>query len=203
MTRKVDTAVVPQARIERVILVVRGVKVILDAELAALYGVPTKRLNEQVKRNADRFPEDFRFRLTREEHDAVLRLSLEAEPANRSQIATAPNRSQFVTDSQKHRDPRYLPWAFTEHETIMAANVLNSRRAVEMSVHVVRTFVRLREAAGRYEELARRLRQVEQRVGQHDTHLAGILRALRQLAEAPEPKRIGKTGFAVPEKRSK
>src|SRR5216117_953228 len=112
--------------VSRAIVVLRGRKVLLDAELAALYGVMTKRLNEQVKRNAERFPEDFMFRLSRSETGAL-------------------NRSHSATGSQRHRDPRFPPYAFTEYGAIMAATTLNSRRAVEMSLYVVRAFVRLRE----------------------------------------------------------
>lgn len=113
-------------------LTIRGQKVILDADLAAIYGVSTKRLNEQVKRNADRFPRDFAFQLTPSEWAKV-----------KSQAAEPPdNRSQIATGSQKHRDPRFPPQAFTEHGAIMAATVLNSPRAVQMSVFVVRAFVK-------------------------------------------------------------
>src|SRR5262245_8039017 len=118
--------------IEPVIRVIRGKRVILDADLAKIYGVITKRLNEQLKRNRKRFPQDFMFRLTKEETAELSRL--------RSQNATL-DRSQFATGSQKHRDPRALPYAFTEHGSVMAANVLNSERAVAMSVYVVRAFV--------------------------------------------------------------
>jgi hypothetical protein len=104
---------VPTEDITRTILVLRGHRVLLDAELAALYGVTTKRLNEQVKRNAERFPADFIFRLTRIETEVL-------------------NRSQNATGSQKHRDPRFAPYAFTEHGAIMAATILSSPRAVEM-----------------------------------------------------------------------
>lgn len=123
----------------------RGQKVLLDSELAALYGVITKALNQAVKRNANRFPEDFMFRLTRAETLTV-------------------NRSQFVTGSthsQKHRDPRFPPYAFTEHGAIMAATVLNSPRAIEMSVFVVRAFVRVRAFLASNRELARRLAELE------------------------------------------
>jgi hypothetical protein len=119
-------ALAPPADITRAILDLRGHRVILDTELAGLYGVTTKALNQAVKRNAARFPGDFMFRLTRTETGAL-------------------NRSQVVTGSQKHRDPRFPPFAFTEHGAIMAATILNSPRAVEMSVFVVRAFVRLRE----------------------------------------------------------
>jgi hypothetical protein len=114
----------------------RGQRAILDAELATLYGVATKVLNQAVKRNAERFPEDFMFRLTRTETEAL-------------------NRSQFVTGSQKHRDPRFPPFAFTEHGAIIAATVLSSPRAVEMSVYVVRAFVQVRELLIQFEELFR------------------------------------------------
>ncbi len=114
MTKPKNAAPVPAERITQSILVLRGHKVLLDADLAALYEVPTKRLNEQVKRNIERFPADFMFRLDREEVDAL-------------------NRSQVATGSQKHRDPRFPPYAFTEHGAIMAATVINSPQAVEMS----------------------------------------------------------------------
>ncbi len=112
--------------ITRAILLLRGQRIILDAELAALYGITTKRLNEQVKRNAARFPADFMFRLSRAETEAM-------------------NRSRFATGSQKHRNPKFPPHAFTEHGAIMAAAVLSSSRAVQLSVYVVRAFVHLRE----------------------------------------------------------
>jgi hypothetical protein len=112
------------------ILILHGQRVLLDAELAVLYGVTTRRLNEQVKRNVERFPEDFLFRLKSYEVEAL-------------------NRSHFATGSQKHRDPRFPPYAFTEHGAIMAATVLNSPRAVEMGIYVVRAFVKLREFLAR------------------------------------------------------
>lgn len=139
---------VPLVRAEVIaerILLVRGQKVMLDADLAALYEVPTKRLNEQVKRNADRFPADFMFRLTAAETELL-------------------NRSQFATGSQKHRDPRFTPLVFTEHGAIMAATVLNSARAVEVSIYVVRAFVQQREFLASHKDLARELRALEMRV---------------------------------------
>ena len=128
--------------IERAILVLRGHRVLLDAELAALYGASTKALNQAVKRNTDRFPKDFMFRLSLAETDAL-------------------NRSQPVTGSRKHRDPRFPPFAFTEHGAIMAAAILNSPRAVEMSVFVVRAFVRLRELLASNAGLVRKLDALE------------------------------------------
>jgi hypothetical protein len=167
-------ALVPTEDITRSILVLRGHRALLDSELAALYGVTTKRLNEQVKRNADRFPADFIFRLTRTETEAL-------------------NRSQNATGSQKHRDPRSSPYAFTEHGAIMAAMVLNSPRAVEMSVYVVRAFVQLREMLASNKELARRFAQLETRLDKqlttHDEAIAAILSAIRQLMHPPVPKR--------------
>jgi hypothetical protein len=161
-------------QIARAILVLRGHRVLLDAELAALYGVTTKRLNEQVKRNAARFPADFIFRLTPTETVAL-------------------NRSQNATGSQKHRDPRFAPYAFTEHGAIMAATILSSPRAVEMSVYVVRAFVQLREMLASNRELARRFAQLETRLDKkltiHDEAIAAILSAIRQLMHPPVPKR--------------
>jgi hypothetical protein len=112
--------------LESLILSLRHQKVILDADLAGLYGVPTKALNQALKRNLERFPEDFCFQLTLAEWEDL-------------------NRSHFVTGSQRHRDPRFLPRAFTEHGALMAANVLNSPEAVKMSVYVVRAFIKQRD----------------------------------------------------------
>ena len=151
----------------------------LDAHLAELYGVTTKRLNEQVKRNPDRFPEDFAFRLTADEWENV-----------KSYINDV-NRSQFATGSQKHRDPRFLPWAFTEHGAIMAANVLNSKQAVSMSVYVVRAFVRLRQLLASHKELARKITKLENK---YDSQFKIVFDAIRALMAPPE-KNKRKIGF--------
>jgi hypothetical protein len=168
------SALVPAQDIPRAILVLRGQRVLLDADLATLYGVTTKALNQAVKRNAERFPEDFMFRLA---------------PAE----ITTLNRSQIATGSQKHRDPRFPPYAFTEHGAIMAASILNSPRAIEMSVYVVRAFVQLREMLTSNKELARRFAQLETRLDKklttHDEAIAAILSAIRQLMHPPVPKR--------------
>ena len=156
--------------IARAILVIRGQRVILDAELAALYGVTTKALNQAVKRNVDRFPSDFRMRLTRAELDVL-------------------NRSQSVTGSQMYRDPRFPPFPFTEHGAIMVASILRSSRAVEMSVYVVRAFVQLRELLASNAELAHRLDELEHALQGHDATIAAILSAIRELMKTPEPKR--------------
>jgi len=176
-------------RVASLILSIRGERIILDADLARIYGVTTKRLNEQVKRNSDRFPEDFAFQLNRTEWAEL-----------RSQIATASaqtNRSQFATGSQKHRDPRYLPFAFTEHGAIMAANVLNSKEAVRMSVFVVRAFVKLREMLLAHKELADKLTELERKVGTHDKALVSIIAAIKALTAVPKP-RARTIGFRSP-----
>jgi hypothetical protein len=167
-------ALVPTEDITRAILVLRGHRVLLDTELAALYGVTTKRFNEQVRRNAKRFPADFMFQLTAEEISSL--------------------RSQFATlklGRGQHR--KYLPYVFTEHGAIMAATILNSPRAVEMSVYVVRAFVQLRELLASNKELARRFAQLETRLDKklttHDEAIAAILSAIRQLMHPPVPKR--------------
>lgn len=162
-------ALVPIEHITRAILVLRGHKVLLDTELAALYGVSTKRFNEQVRRNRERFPADFMFQLTPEELAAL-----------RSQIATS-----NTPPPRGRGGRRYLPYAFTEHGAIMAATILNSSRAVEMSVYVVRAFVKLRELLSSNRELARRFAQLETRIDkkltEHDDAIAAILSAIRQL----------------------
>ena len=169
-------ALAPLEDITRSILILRGHRIILDADLAALYGVPTKRLNEQVRRNAARFPKDFTFQLTADEAAAL-----------RSQFAT----SKTIPIGRGGR--RYLPYAFTEHGAIQAANVLNSPRAVEMGIYVVRAFVQLRELLSSNKELAKRLDQLEARIEKklatHDEAIAAMLSAIRQLMHPPVPKR--------------
>ena len=162
------------ANIESKILLIRGQKVMLDADLAELYGVETRRLNEQVNRNRERFPEDFMFQLTAEEFANL--------------------KSQFATSSWGGR--RKLPYAFTEHGSIMAASVLNSPRAIEISVHVVRAFVRMRELVAGNKELAQKLNHLERKVGAHDKAISEIIKAIRQLMAPEEPKKKRPIGFA-------
>jgi hypothetical protein len=177
--------------ITTLIVTVRGKRVILDADLARIYGVPTKRLNEQVRRNADRFPLDFAFVLT------------DQEVANlRSQFATSSlevNRSQYSTGST-HGGRRKLPTAFTEHGAIMAANVLRSKQAIQMSVFVVRVFIRMRQILIGQKDLARKLAELEKeltsRLDIHETAINEMLRQIKRLLNPPsepEPpkKRIG------------
>jgi hypothetical protein len=169
-------AIAPTVDIGSVIATVRGHKVILDSDLARLYGVPTKRLNEQVKRNARRFPSDFMLRLTKEEAEAWQR-----------------SRSQFATLG-RGKNIKYLPCAFTEHGALMAANVLNSACAVEMSVYVIRAFVRIRRELGQHADLARRLAEIEKTLIGHDGALRELYAKIRGLllpAPTPNRRRIG------------
>jgi hypothetical protein len=167
----------PTEEITRAILVLRCHRVLLDSELASLYGVTTKRFNEQVRRNRKRFPADFMFRLTVEESSSL-----------RSQFATLkPGRGQ-------HR--KYLPYAFTEHGAIMAATILDSPRAVEMSVYIVRAFVQLREMLASKTALARKLNELEGKLKNHDEAITAILSAIRELMNPPPPMRRG-IGFTA------
>ena len=163
---------IPLERIERAILLLRGERVILDSELAKLYGVTTTRLNQQVRRNEERFPADFMFRLTTEEHDSLM--------------------LQIATSKSGRGGRRKLPLVFTEHGAIMAANVLNSQRAVRASVEVVRAFIHLRRILASNEELARKLEKLETR---YDRKFRVVFDAIRQLMTPPQPKRR-KIGFA-------
>ncbi len=166
---------------------VRGQRVMLDADLAELYGVATKVFNQAIKRNIERFPADFMFQLTAEEHDSL-----------RSQIVTSyaidPLGSQTVTLKTGRGGRRYLPYVFTEHGAIMAASVLNSPQAVEMSVFVVRAFVRLREVLLTHSDLTKKLSELERKVGGHDSDIRAIISAIKQLMSpppTPTKKRIG------------
>ena len=180
--------------IQRLIVEVRGNKVILDHDLAALYGVQTKVLNQAIKRNADRFPDDFVFRLTPEEN-TILR----SQPV----ITNGDKRSQIVTGYQKHRDPRYLPYAFTEHGALMAANVLRSPTAIEMSVFIVRAFVKMRQALVSQYEMAKRLDQIEKILLIHDTQLKELFDKIRPLLLPPPESPKKRIGFGVKESRKK
>jgi len=165
------------------IFTLRGKRVILDSDLAALYGVTTKRLNEQVRRNAERFPRDFAFLLSSDEWESL-----------RSQIAT------LKTGRGAHR--KFLPYAFTEHGVLMAAGVLNSKRAIEVSIYVVRTLVAMREAIANHEELSKRLdeleRTLERRLTGHDQAISELLSAIKALMNPPPAKRRP-IGFVRPD----
>jgi hypothetical protein len=167
--------VIPRESIGRRIFPIRGHRVALDSDLATLYGVAIKRLNEQVRRNKERFPEDFAFQLTVEEYESL--------------------RSQFATlDIGRGRHRKYMPWAFTEHGALMAASVLNSPQAVEMSIFVVRAFVQLRATLVAHRHLSAKLAELERKYARHDKEIAALFEALHRLMDAPsEPK--AKIGF--------
>lgn len=146
----------------------------LDSDLAELYGVETRVLSQAVKRNPDRFPEDFMFRLTADEYESL--------------------RSQIATSKKGRGGRRYLPRVFTEHGTIMLASVLNSEQAIEASIFVVRAFVRLREILSVHKEFARKLAELERRIGGHDDDIKALVSAIRRLSQPPRQKRK-KIGF--------
>ncbi len=174
--------------LEPLILVIRNQRVILDADLARLYGVTTKAFNQAVKRNAARFPEDFAFQLTATE---VTRLRSQAT----GMTGITQNWSQSVTGTQKHRDPRFRPWAFTEHGAVMAANILHSERAVHMSVFVVRTFVRLREQIAANQAVLKRLAEIDRTLLEHDSSLLDLYEKLLPLLQPPTGPPTRRIGF--------
>jgi hypothetical protein len=163
--------------VEQVILLIRGQKVLLATDLAALYGVTTKRLNQQVKRNIERFPEDFMFQLTADEKDEVV-----ANCNHLSNLKYSPT----------------LPYAFTEHGALMAASILNSERAIETSIFVVRAFVRLRQMLASHKDLERKLEALEER---YEERFQVVFETLDQLLTVQnKPKK--KIGFEVKEKKA-
>jgi phage regulator Rha-like protein len=168
--------------VESRILLLRHQRVILDADIAELYGVPVKVLNQQIKRNQKRFPADFVFQLSAKEYEAL--------------------RSQFVTSNETRGGRRYLPYAFTEHGAIMAATVLNSERAVQMSVFVVRAFVRLREMLANNRKLAGKVDELEDRLDTHDSTIQDLIEAIKELMMPQDPPRKG-IGFQLPAGKSK
>jgi len=171
------TAIVLAKRVASRIVVLRNQKVILDSDLAELYGVPVKQLNQQVKRNAHRFPSDFLFTLTKAEQKSL--------------------RSQIVTSNSTRGGRRYLPHAFTEHGAIMAATVLNSRRAIEMSLFVVRAFVQMRQALAVNQHVVSKLFELEARLDSHDEEIQGLVEAIRELL-TPLPASQRRIGFEAP-----
>ena len=174
-----NSMMIPEEVIINKILNIRGLKVMIDNDLAELYGLPTKRLNEQVKRNQERFPDDFMFQLRPEETEFL--------------------RSQSATSKTGRGGRRYLPYVFTEHGAIMAANVLNSPRAIQASVLVVRAFVRLREIVAPHKELADKLAELEKRISGQDENIQTLFQAIRELMTGPDSPRR-QIGFHVKEK---
>ena len=165
-------------RVETRILFARGKKVILDSDLAELYGVPLKRLNEQIKRNIARFPADFLFQFNHEELDSL--------------------RSQFATSNKGRGGRRYLPYVFTEHGAIMAATVLKSERAIQMSIFVVRAFVRMREALAANQQVLQKLAELERRLENHDGRIQYLVHAIQKLMTPPAANRR-RIGFEMPQ----
>ena len=181
MAKTLEGKIIPPERIESQVFVLRGHRVMLDRDLADLYGIALKRLNEQVKRNFERFPDDFMFRLTFEEGKAVM--------LSRSQIATL-KRGQNI---------KYRPYVFTEHGAVMLANVLRSPVAIRASIQVVRAFVNLRRMLAGHDDLARKIDAIERRVGKHDAELQEVFRILRKLLEPPPLRPRRPVGFVVAE----
>ena len=171
------TAIVVTRKVDSKIFVLRGQRVILDTDLAELYGVQVRHLNQQVKRNAKRFPPAFRFQLSAHELKIL--------------------RSQNVISSESHGGTRYRPYAFTEHGAIMAATVLNSERAIEMSVFVVLAFVRMRRAIAANRQVLAKLAEVERRLETHDADIQDLMDAIRELINPPDPPRR-RIGFETP-----
>jgi phage regulator Rha-like protein len=169
--------VAPPFAVESRILFLRHQRVILDSDIAELYGVSVRTLNQQLKRNRQRFPSDFVFQLNTSEQRIL--------------------RSQNVISSSKHGGRRYKPYAFTEHGAIMAASVLNSERAVQMSVFVVRAFVRLREMLATNQRLAVKIGELERRLDTHDSTITDLIDAIKELM-APEEPKGGRIGFQLP-----
>jgi hypothetical protein len=166
-------SLIPAERIEQRILLLRRQKVMLDADLAELYGVETRTLVQAVSRNLKRFPADFMFQLSQEEFEAL--------------------RSQIVISNKGRGGRRYPPYAFTEQGVAMLSSVLNSERAVQVNIAIMRAFVRLRQVLSSNKELANKLAELERKLESHDGHIRSLFDAIRQLMAPPEPKprRIG------------
>jgi hypothetical protein len=172
-----ETAVVVARKVDSKIFVLRGQRVILDTDLAELYGVQVRHLNQQAKRNAKRFPPAFRFQLSAREMKIL--------------------KSQNVISSEGHGGARYRPYAFTEHGAIMAATVLSSERAIEMSVFVVLAFVRMRRAIVGNRHILTKLAELEHRLKSHDADIQDLMNAIRELMSPQEPSRR-RIGFEAP-----
>ena len=180
MARRKQPISVAANQIENQILIVRGQRVMLDSDLAELYGVPTSRLNEQVRRNQERFPNDFAFRLTQKEFTDLI--------------------SQFATSKTGRGGRRKLPWVFTEHGVAMLSSVLNSRTAIQVNIEIMRAFVRLRRLLATPGELAAQLQKLAETVQLHDEQIKVITDVLRKLMEPPPqpPPPKGRIGFQWP-----
>ncbi|CAD7840678.1 MAG: hypothetical protein [Olavius algarvensis Delta 4 endosymbiont] len=167
-------AIIPIGRIEKRILLIRGEKVVVDADLAQFYRVPTKRLNEQLKRNKARFPKDFMFQLTADE------------------------KTELVANCDHLNNLKYsksLPFVFSEHGAIMAASVLNPKKAIEVSVYIVRVFVKIRRVIAEHKEISRRIARIENRLADHDEQIIELITAIKQLLKPDPPPKKRRIGF--------
>ncbi len=189
--------IIPTEQIALRIRHFRGEKVLLDFDLAALYGVETRALNQAVRRNADRFPADFMFQLSSEETETLSQLVTPSVAGH-----DVSNSSQIVMSSGKYRGKRYRPYAFTEQGVAMLSSVLNSESAVKMNIAIMRAFVQLRRALETNRELARKFSEFERRIGKHDAEIDAILEAIRQLMTPPEKPRR-EIGFHVREEAAR
>jgi hypothetical protein len=185
----------PNEQLEPLIVAVRGRRVVLDADLARLYEVGTKALNQAVRRNKHRFPLDFAFQLSFEEFGNLRSQFATSSPQTADREGQNRNWSQIVTSSQKHRRRQLRPWAFTEHGALMAANLLRSERAVQMSVFVVRAFVRLREQVAANAAILKRLAEIDKTLLGHDSALRDLYRKLLPLLQPPPEPRKRSIGF--------
>ena len=188
-----ERSVVAVEQVESRILVIRGKKVMLDRDLAELYGVTTKRLNEQVRRNRERFPGDFMFQLTWKEARNLARdttrTGYQSKSCPRSQFATLESGSNI----------KYRPYAFTEQGVAMLSSVLRSKRAAQVNIEIMRAFVRMRGILAAHADLARKLAELEDKVAGHDQAITSLVAAIRRLTEKPRSKDRRRIGF-LPEK---
>jgi hypothetical protein len=177
MPKKKNPLEISYESVRQLIFYIRGQKVMLDVDLAMLYGVETKRLKEQVNRNIGRFPEDFMFQLTWEDVDSL--------------------RSQFATLKKgRGRHPKYLPYVFTEQGVAMLSSVLNSERAIQVNILIMRTFTQVREMFSAHKELAYKMRDLERKVGRHDEEINTIIDVIKELMRKPKKPKKG-IGFHV------
>jgi len=173
MAKIVKTILIPDENVMNKIIMIRGIKIMIDRDLAELYGVTTKRLNEQVKRNRKRFPDDFMFQLTQQEKNDVV-----ANCDHLTNLRFSPN----------------LPYVFTEHGAVMLASVLNSQRAIEVNIQIVRVFTRMRELLSTHKDILLQLEKIENKLTRHDDDIALIFEYLKQLLNPPQSPRR-KIGF--------
>ena len=189
--------IIPTEQIALRIRHFRGEKVLLDFDLATLYGAETRVINQAVRRNADRFPADFMFQLSSEETETLSQLVTPSVAGH-----DVSNSSQIVMSSGKYRGKRYRPYAFTEQGVAMLSSVLNSESAVKMNIAIMRAFVQLRRALETNRELARKFSELERRIDKHDAEIDAILEAIRQLMAPPEKPRR-EIGFHVREEAAR